>query len=108
MSKRTEQVASLLVHEINDFLLKNFESPRGTLVSVSRCTVSPDLKNATAYLSILPHDKVGTCLEAVRRFSSPVQRHVNRRLQMKFVPQLHWEVDDTDIKYEAIDNALNS
>lgn len=108
MSKRTDQVASLLVREINNFLVKNFESPSGTLVSVSRCTVSPDLKNATAYLSILPHNKVGTCLEAVRRYTSAVQRHINRKLEMKFVPQLTWEIDDTDIKYEAIDNALQN
>lgn len=106
MSKRTEQVAELLLQEINKILVRDFEAPLGTFVSVSVATVAPDLKNATAYLSIMPSNKIGTVLEAVKRFTPHIQRIVNKTLKMRFVPRINWEIDERDLKYAIIDEAL--
>ncbi|MDD5749808.1 MAG: ribosome-binding factor A [Patescibacteria group bacterium] len=107
MSKRNEQVAELLRSAINSILQKEFEPPHGILVNVSEVNVSPDLKKATAYVSVLPQDKSGSGLEAVRRFSGRVQREMGRYLKMQNTPQLIWELDDRDLKYKAIDEALS-
>lgn len=108
MSKRTEQVAELLLQEINKVLVRDFEAPIGTFVSVSVTTVSPDLKNATAYLSIMPSNKIGTVLEAVKKFTPHVQRIVNKTLKMRFVPHINWAIDERDLKYAVIDEALDT
>ncbi len=108
MSKRTEQVAELLRSEINNLLLRDFEAPAGILVSVSYVTVSPDLKNATAYISIIPGDKLGTGLKAVQQFAGHIQKLIGRNLKMRNTPKLNFALDERDRKYKAIDDALNS
>ena len=108
MSKRTEQVAELLRSEINQVLIKDFEPPQGTLVSVSEVTVSPDLKNANAYLSVIPDSKIGTALSIIKKFGPHIQKEVNKKLVMKIIPKLHWEIDERDLKYKKIDEALKT
>ncbi|MDP2812343.1 MAG: ribosome-binding factor A [bacterium] len=106
MSKRTEQVAALLCTAINEIIIKDFEAPKGTLISVSMVTISADLKNATAYVSVIPQDKLGTGLEAIRKFSGHVQKGIGKYLTMHTTPKINWELDERDLKYSAIDEAL--
>ena len=108
MSKRTEQVAALLCSAMNEIIIKDFEAPKGTLISVSMVTISADLKNATAYVSVIPQDKLGTGLEAIRRFSGHVQKELGKYLTIRTTPKIIWKLDERDLKYSAIDEALNS
>lgn len=106
MSKRTEQVSALLQKDINEIIIRDFEPPLGTLVSVSLVTVSPDLKNATVYVSVLPDNRIGTGLAAIRKFSGHVQKAINKKLTLHNVPKLHWELDERAIRYDEFDRAL--
>jgi ribosome-binding factor A len=106
MSRRTEQVAELLRQEINKVIVKDFEPPAGMLVSVTEVTVAPNLKNATAFLSVIPTNKLGTGLEAIKKFSGHIQKEINKHLVIKFVPKIHWQIDERDLKYKEIDQAL--
>ncbi len=106
MSKRTEQVSELLREEINKIIIKDFEPPRGSLISVSEVSVSPDLKNATAYLSIIPQDQLGTGLKIMKKFGSHVQRELNKALFIRQVPKVHWAIDERDLRYKEIEDAL--
>ncbi len=108
MSKRTEQVSELLRQDINNILVKHFESPKGMLISVSDVTISPDLKNATAFLSIIPNNKLGSGLKAIKKESSRIQHKLSKQLSMKFTPRIHWKIDERDLKYKEIDKALNT
>ncbi|PWB38639.1 MAG: hypothetical protein C3F02_02920 [Parcubacteria group bacterium] len=108
MSKRTEQIASLLERIINEILLRDFEPPLGTLVSVTSVTVAPDMKNATAYVSVIPTNKLGSTFALVKKFGSHVQHQLRQKMQTKIIPNIHWEIDDRDLKYAKIDEALRS
>lgn len=107
MNKRTEQVAALLRSAINEIIIRDFEAPKGTLISITMVTVSPDLKNATAYISVIPTDKLGSGLEAIRKFGGHIQKEIGHHLTIKTTPKIKWELDERDIKYSAIDEALN-
>lgn len=108
MSKRTEQVAELLRSAINQIIIKDFESPKGTLVSVSEVTISPDLKNATALVSVIPNNKIGSALEAIKKFTGHVQRELGAYISIKITPHINFELDERDLKYKAIDEALEN
>ena len=107
MSRRSDQVAELLRSVINNILSRDFEAPLGMLISVSEVSVAPDLKKATAYVSVLPQDKSGSGLQAIRKFSGHVQKEIGRHLSIKITPKLDWILDDRDLKYKAIDEALS-
>lgn len=106
MSKRTEQVAELLRAEINNIIIRDFEPPIGALVSVSTVTVSPDLKNATAFISVIPENKIGSALEKIKKFGGHVQREIGNHINLKTTPRIKWELDERGLKYAAIDDAL--
>ncbi|MCB9802913.1 30S ribosome-binding factor RbfA [Candidatus Nomurabacteria bacterium] len=106
MSRRTEQVAELLRQEINQVLVKDFEAPLGSLIGVSEVEVAPDLKHATAYLSIIPSNKIGSGLQAVEKFSGHIQKKINQNLKMRSVPKIHWQLDQRDLKYKIIEDAI--
>ncbi|MBU1202820.1 30S ribosome-binding factor RbfA [Patescibacteria group bacterium] len=108
MSKRTEQIAELLRSEINNIIIRDFEAPMGMLVSVSQVTVADDLKNATAYVSVIPQNKTGSGLEAIRRFTGHVQRQIGKKISIRVTPKIQFELDDRDLKYKAIDEALKN
>lgn len=106
MSKRTEQIASLLRQKINEIILRDFEAPLGSLVSVTEVNIAPDLKNATAYLSIIPSNKIGSVLEKIKKFGPHVQIELGKKIIIRSLPLISWAVDERDIKYSQIDEAL--
>lgn len=106
MSRRTEQVAEYMRQEINNIILRDFEPPLGTLISVSEVTVAPDLKNATAYVSIIPQNHLGSGMEAIKKFAGHIQREISKKLTMKITPRLEFILDERDLKYSKIDEAL--
>lgn len=105
-SRRSQQVAELLRSEINKIIIRDFEAPIGMLISISEVTISDDLKNATAYISIIPQNKIGSGLEAIKKFSGHVQKMLGKRLTMHATPRISWQLDERDLKYSAIDEAL--
>ena len=108
MSHRTEQVNSLLVTEISKIIARGIEPPQGSLITVMRAEVTPDLKEAKIFVSILPEAKTGTALELLKRRTGEVQRVLNKKLTMKFSPHISWGLDVTTRKYAALDDALKS
>ena len=106
MSKRTDQVSALLQQAINDIIMRDFEAPRDTLISVSQVTIAPDLKNATVYISVIPDSHWGSGLNAINKFSGHVQRELKNKVIMRALPRLHWQLDERDYKYKKIDDAL--
>jgi ribosome-binding factor A len=105
-NRRSQQVAELLRSEINKIIIRDFEPPIGMLISVSEVTISDDLKNATAYVSIIPQNKIGSGLEAIKKFSGHTQKILAKHLSMHATPRISWQLDERDLKYSAIDEAL--
>ena len=106
MSHRSEQVASVLQKEVSAIIAKDLEPPRDCLITIMRATVSPDLKHATLFVSILPDNKTGSAMTLLERKKGEIQHLLNKKLTMKFSPRIHWELDLTTRKYDAIDRAL--
>jgi ribosome-binding factor A len=106
-NKRSSQVADLIRTELNKIIIKDFEPPMGTLISISEVTISDDLKNATALISIIPQNKLGSGLGAIKKFSGHAQRELGKHLAIHTTPRIKWILDERDLKYSAIDEALN-
>ncbi|MBT4209576.1 MAG: 30S ribosome-binding factor RbfA [Candidatus Komeilibacteria bacterium] len=106
MSKRSSQVADLIRTELNKIIIKDFEPPMGTLISISEVTISNDLKNATAYISIIPQNKLGSGLSAIKKFSGHAQKKLGKHLAIHTTPRIKWLLDERDLRYSEVDEAL--
>lgn len=80
----------------------------GTLVSVTRTKVSPDLSICTAYLSIFPSAKAEEIIQNVNRTSSQIRYELGTRVhnQLRIIPELRFHIDDSLDYIEHIDELL--
>ena len=95
MSRRTHRVEDVLRGELSTLILRELQDPRVALTSVTRVEVSPDLRNATAWISVLPEGpEREEALEALRHASGFLRKQLARRLRhMRAIPELTFRLD---------------
>jgi ribosome-binding factor A len=108
MSKRTEQVNSLLKELIGEYLVEHVEFEPGTLVTVTRVDTPSDLNNANVYVSILPDNRKGSALEVLRKLTGRMDKSLFGKVAMKKVPKLHFKIDEQELYAQQIDAILDT
>lgn len=99
MSRRTERVNDLLREEISDLLRSELHDPRvAGIITVTHVDVSPDLRRAAAYVSVLgsKEDRASTmaALEHARPF---LRRELSHRLRLRYTPDITF-ISDTSME----------
>jgi len=106
MSQRTEKVAGMLQKEISRALIEDIENSRIGFVTVLRVDVSPDLRVAKVFYSVLGSDdeKKATDIE-IKNSSKYIKKLVNDRIAIKYAIDLRFireSVIDEDFRIEKI------
>jgi ribosome-binding factor A len=78
------------------------------VVTVSRVTMSPDLKLATIYVMPLGGKDEKDVLVALEKHKKYLRGEIVQRLDLKFAPELRFRIDDTFDNVSRIDALLNS
>ena len=95
-SRRQHKIARVIRESVSKTILTGLSDPRiNGLISVTEVDVSPDMKNATVYLSILTPENRGqdTIFEAVCHAASHFQHQLSSELTGKCCPQLQFKQD---------------
>ena len=95
MTRRTDRVAGLLRQEISQLLLGRLKDPRlKGLVSVTRVEPSVDLHYASVAISVLGNpDQQREALQGMESSAGFLQRELHRRLRLRPIPRLRFELD---------------
>ena len=96
-SRRQQKVARVIRESVSKMILNGLSDPRVTgLISVTEVDVSPNMKSATVYLSIMAEDdrKAELSFKALCRASGLFQAQLGRDLIAKFCPHLTFKLDD--------------
>jgi ribosome-binding factor A len=91
-TRRQEKVARVVKEAVSDAIAHRLSDPRiEGFVSVTRVEMSPDLRNAYAYISIFGKNEVSQkkTFTAITHAKSRIQSMVAGKLQRKFCPVLH-------------------
>jgi len=80
----------------------------GTMVSVTRTKISPDLSICTAYLSIFPSEKGEELLQNIEKNNQQIRYALGQRVryQLRIVPELRFFIDDSLDYIDHIDELL--
>lgn len=101
MSKRLQQIQSTLLRALQEEIARGLHDPRASgLITVTAVDVSPDLKNATVLVSVLPDSKQDLTLHALRAAARHLRRKIGERVAMHEVPELTFRADES-IKKQA-------
>ncbi|MBE9514318.1 MAG: 30S ribosome-binding factor RbfA [Dehalococcoidia bacterium] len=97
MSRRTERLNKAIKQEISRLLEREVNDPRlGNLISVTEVSVSPDLKYAKVFVSILGNEENKTeMLAGFNSASGFLRRELASHLSLRTVPQLSFHYDDS-------------
>lgn len=64
-------------------------------ISVTEVRISPDLKNATAFVLRLGGGEMTDVLDALKRAKPYLRHRIAQMVRTRFVPQLSFEIDDS-------------
>ncbi len=106
LSERIKKLNDLLRDEIAKILLTELEKDDGILVTVVGATVSPTLEHATIKISVFPNAKEKPILEKIKKRIYHIQQILNKRLTMRPVPKIRFEIDQSEERASRIEEIL--
>lgn len=108
MTRRAEQIASLLRPAVQDVLARGFQDPRiRGLITITKITVSPDLKAATIMISVLPAERQELTLHGLRAAARHIRHEISERVDLRYTPDLHFKLDGSLKKQAGVFEALS-
>ena len=82
-------------------LIPTVKDPRVTgMISVTAVETTPDLKYCKVFVSMLDKSDCAQVLKGLKSASGYLRRELGRALNLRYTPELMWELDDS-ITYGA-------
>jgi len=104
MTDRNDKVANA-IKELAALFLER-ENNRTSLITVISATVSPDLKRATIFITVLPTSKEADALNFVKRQLKDLREFLKKNLPIKIIPFLDVAIDLGEKNRQKIDELL--
>lgn len=102
MSHRIEQFEATLKKAVAEVLQRDLADPRvDAFVSITRVKISPDLANATIFVSIMPAEKQSKNFHGLRSATGHIRSLVLKKMATRTVPRLRFELDES-LKKQAV------
>lgn len=96
MSRRIERIASLIQTELSEVVLRKLKDPRIGFVTLTGVEVTPDLKLARVYYSVLGQQKEKEDTQhALERAAGFLQHEIADALKLRFTPKLTFHLDES-------------
>lgn len=93
-SRRRRQVGDLLRDEISFIIQRGLKDPRIGFASITRVDVSPDIRYATVYVSVLgTENEQAETLVALGSAAGFIRHELGPKLTMRNIPVLSFRLD---------------
>lgn len=106
-NNRIERIDEEYRKELSQIIGYELKNPNVTgIISVTKVKVTPDLKYAKVYVSILNSKNLDQTMEGLKKSSGFIRSELAKRINLRNTPELSFEIDDS-IEYGAkIENIL--
>jgi ribosome-binding factor A len=104
--KRSQRLNILLREEIADIIMRRVKDPRLGFVTVTDVSLSPDLKIAYVFISVLNSDERPVTLEILNSAKGIIRSEVAKRVKTKVIPALEFRIDESIDEGFKIDKLL--
>ncbi|QOJ01247.1 MAG: 30S ribosome-binding factor RbfA [Phycisphaeraceae bacterium] len=95
MSRRSEQMASLLHSALSEVFARGLNDPRvGGLITVTGVRVTEDLSRAVVRVSVLPESKQKLAMHGIEAASAWIRKRVGPMVDSRKLPQFVFELDE--------------
>ena len=107
MSFRKQQIESVLKRTISELLARKISDPRIVgMVSITSVDASPDLSQATVWISVLPQEHEKTTAAGLNHAAPYIHGLIRKAVTFRTVPHLDFRLDHDLKKQAAIMQAI--
>ena len=93
---RQERVEELIRREVSEILREKVSDPRIGFVSITSVEISPDLENASIFISIMGDEKKKTeAMEGLHSATRFIRGELAQTLPLRMVPKINFVRDDS-------------
>lgn len=109
MVDRINRISEEMKKELSFIIQNDLKDPRlPKLISITSVNVTKDLKYAKAYISVFGTDEEKkNALTALKSAAGFIRREVGHRMQMRYTPEMHFELDNSIEHGAYISNLIN-
>ena len=97
-SNRIGRINEEVQRELSE-LIRSLKDPRvQTMLSITRVDTTSDLRYAKVYVSVLEEAREKEAMKGLKSAGGWLRRELGQRLQLRYTPELVFELDDS-LKY---------
>ena len=102
---RLDQINETLQKELALIISK--EAPlEGGMITISKVDVTPDLKSAHIFFTVLPENLAGTALKKLESNKGLFIRELKKRIKIKWIPDIYFKLDEGAIYANQVEAIL--
>lgn len=106
-NNRFNRIDEELKKQVSTIIMNDIKDPNLTgLISVTKAKVTPDLKYAKVYVSILNAKSAKEDLAILKKTSGLTRSLIAKRMNLRITPEIIFELDDSMEYGERIDSIL--
>ena len=102
MSHRISRLNELLKSELANLIIREMPM-KNVLTTIVYVDCSPNLQHAKIGFSVLPHERSGGALKALRKHSGLFAKILKKKLKLHHIPKFNWVIDETEKKAAELD-----
>lgn len=109
-SQRQLRIGQEIRRVLSDIMLRDTlldEANVDVSLTVSEVQISPDMKHATVFVMSLGGQQGDDVVDLLKDNIHQYRSAIAKQVRMKFVPNLHFKIDETFDEAERIANLLN-
>jgi ribosome-binding factor A len=105
---RHERVAEEIRHEVGAMVAGELKDPRiGGLVTITEVRVTPDLKHARIFVSVLGSEaEQKSAIQGLEAASGFIRHELTERIQLRRAPEVHFILDHSEEYGQHIEDLL--
>jgi ribosome-binding factor A len=90
-SQKQHQINALLARLAAEYI--HATASKISMITVTHADVSPDAKNATIYVSVLPESSEHSALDFLRRSRADIREYIKQNTKLRVLPFIDIELD---------------
>lgn len=106
-SNRMDKINEEIKRELSVIIDNDLKNPNITgMISVTKVKTSPDLRYAKVYISLLNCKNKKDTLDGLKNASGFMRSAIAKTINLRYTPELSFEIDDSMEYGEKIENIL--
>lgn len=106
MPYRIEKVEKMIKQEISLIFLHKLQDSSFGIVTITNVKVTPDLRMAKIYISVFEKENRGSIMAKIDQVSHIIRSELASRINLRYVPELKFYLDDTIDYVERIEELI--